>query len=148
MSDNMNDIINFIQHTSYDDLSEKVKQNIQYAFKDTIAVLLAAEDSTETNIVREIISEFDEMGDELSSIELAFNSKPIDMALLLGTMSHVLDFDDVNFTFQGHPSVTLIPIILTLGKEHHLSGEEMILAYAVGFEVEARIGEAIGSEQY
>jgi len=148
MGEHMNDIINFIQYTSYEDLPYNVKKNIKYAFKDTVAVTLAAANSTETKIIMDIISESNEIEEEMPSIELALTSKPVDTAFLLGTMSHVLDFDDVNFTFQGHPSVTLIPIILTLGKEYDLTGKEMMLSYAVGFEVEARIGEAIGSDQY
>lgn len=70
-------------------------------------------------------------------------------ALLFGTLSHVLDYDDVNFTFHGHPSVALIPPILTYAKyNRELTGKELILSYIVGFEVQTRIGEDIGDKQY
>src|SRR5699024_8877446 len=124
--DEMQTIISFIQNTSYKDLSEKTRQNIRYAFKDTIAVSLASIESTETKIVQNVIKKSTDIKKDVSLIELALQLNPVDMAFLIGTMSHVLDFDDVNFTFQGHPSVTLIPIILTLGKKYNLSGKEMI----------------------
>lgn len=144
----MNVIVNFIRNTTYKDIPDGVREVVKYAFKDTIGVSLAAVDTVETKIVKEIIIEANEQMEDVSAIELALGGKGMERALLFGTMSHVLDFDDVNFTFQGHPSVTLIPIILTIAKERNLTGQEMMRAYAIGFEVEARIGESIGGRQY
>lgn len=144
----MDTIVDFIQNTKYEDIPVEVIKVVKYAFKDTIAVSLAAADTVETTIVKEVIAEANELDMEVPTINLALDSKPLDRSLLFGTMSHVLDFDDVNFTFQGHPSVTLIPIILTIAKEKNLTGKEMLRAYAIGFEVEARIGESIGAQQY
>lgn len=149
MDKHLETVIQFIQGTHYKQIPNKAKEMTKLAFIDTLAVTLAANDETETKIVRDLVSS-SELNEQqyMSSIQVAFSSNPRDFAFLFGTMSHVLDFDDVNFTFHGHPSVTLIPIILALSKEHGFSGKEMITAYAVGFEVQARIGEAIGSDQY
>lgn len=145
----MEPIINFIQQTKYDDLSDETLSIIKMAFKDTIAVTLAAGEEAESRIVQEIVLErLNEPKKYSSVLETALHSQPGDYAFIIGTMSHVLDFDDVNFTFHGHPSVALIPIVLALSKEYQLTGKDMLTAYAIGFEVQARIGEAIGNEQY
>ncbi|HSF30070.1 MAG TPA: MmgE/PrpD family protein [Candidatus Tectomicrobia bacterium] len=69
-------------------------------------------------------------------------------ALANGTMAHALDFDDVNWSMSGHPTVPLLPAVLALGQEVHASGEEVLLAYALGFEVETKIGLGINPRHY
>ena len=60
-------------------------------------------------------------------------------ALANGTMAYALDFDD-NWSMSGHPTVPLLPALLALGQEVHASGSDVLLAYALGFEVETKIG--------
>jgi 2-methylcitrate dehydratase PrpD len=69
-------------------------------------------------------------------------------ALANGTMAHALDFDDVNWRMSGHPTVPLLPAVLALGQEVHASGEEVLLAYALGFEVESKIGLGVNPRHY
>lgn len=143
----INHIGDFILETNYENLSMKTKEIIKKAFIDTIAVTIAAENKKLSLILREINEKkFSESYN--STVVTALKSNPSEFAFLFGTMSHILDYDDVNFTFYGHPSVTLIPTILALSKEKNLSGKKMIEAYAIGFEVQAKIGESMGKEQY
>jgi 2-methylcitrate dehydratase PrpD len=69
-------------------------------------------------------------------------------ALANGTMAHALDFDDVNWSMSGHPTVPLLPAVLALGQEVHASGSEVLLAYALGFEVETKIGLGVNPRHY
>lgn len=69
-------------------------------------------------------------------------------ALANGTMAHALDYDDVNWRMSGHPTVPLLPAILALGQEVRASGEEVLLAYALGFEVESKIGLGVNPRHY
>jgi 2-methylcitrate dehydratase PrpD len=69
-------------------------------------------------------------------------------ALAKGTMAHALDFDDVNWSMSGHPTVPLLPAVLALGQEVHASGQQVLLAYALGFEVEAKIGLGVNPQHY
>jgi len=145
MNQHMNQIVRFIQCTSYEDIPDKAIKNAKQAFTDTLAVSIAALETENADILHEVFLEYYDNGSMLSVIQ---RGRKDDAAFVWGALTHILDFDDVNFTFQGHPSVALIPIIMVLGKEKNLTGKQMLLAYAVGFEVQARIGEAIGSEQY
>jgi 2-methylcitrate dehydratase PrpD len=63
-----------------------------------------------------------------------------DAALVNGTAAHALDFDDVTWGLIGHPSASLVPLVLGLGEFLRSSGKDILLAYAVGFEVMAKVG--------
>ena len=39
-----------------------------------------------------------------------------DAALLNGTSSHALDYDDVNYALMGHPTVPVMPALLALAE--------------------------------
>ena len=56
-----------------------------------------------------------------------------DAAWINGTAAHVLDFDDFA-RLGGHPSAVLVPAILADAEIAGASGEEMLCAYAAGFE--------------
>lgn len=143
----INKIVDFILNSKYEKLSGNTITTIKRAFIDTIAVTVAAENQSLSLILRQVHKELSFEATD-TTFATAIKSDPIEYAFLFGVMSHILDYDDVNFTFYGHPSVTLIPIILALAKENNLSGREMMEAYSVGFEVQARLGESMGSEQY
>jgi 2-methylcitrate dehydratase PrpD len=63
-------------------------------------------------------------------------------------MAHALDFDDVNWSMSGHPTVPLLPAVLALGQAIHASGAEVLLAYTLGFEVEAKVGLGVNPRHY
>lgn len=69
-----------------------------------------------------------------------FKTSVHDAALVNGTASHALDFDDVTWGLIGHPSASLVPAIFALGEFVGASGAELVLAYVVGFEVMAKLG--------
>ncbi len=56
-------------------------------------------------------------------------------ALINATAAHALDFDD--FAFSNHPSAVLCPAILAAADAagRPVSGEQALLAYAVGYEI-------------
>ncbi len=72
----------------------------------------------------------------------------LDAALVNGTASHALDFDDCNNTFGGHPSVPLLPALFALADETGASGREFLLAYVTGFEVETKIALGLHFHHY
>lgn len=106
-------------------------------------------------------------------LEMALRGNPLTFSLLFGTMAHALDYDDNSVTFQGHPSSVLVSTILGLAKDLYcrgstmngrymsgkptsgghmswepMSGKQMMEAYAVGFEVLAKLSEVFVLQQY
>ena len=67
-------------------------------------------------------------------------------ALINGTASHALDFDDCNNTLGGHPSAPILPALWTLATG--ASGKAFIAAYAAGFETECKLARAVNFHHY
>jgi 2-methylcitrate dehydratase PrpD len=72
----------------------------------------------------------------------------LDAALVNGTASHALDFDDCNNTLGGHPSVPIVPALVALAEETGASGRDLVLAYVAGFETETRIARGVNFHHY
>ncbi len=69
-------------------------------------------------------------------------------AFVNGIFGHALDFDDVHASVHGHPSTTIVPAALAAGEAAGASGEAVLAAYAVGLEVGAKLGIALGNGHY
>jgi 2-methylcitrate dehydratase PrpD len=73
---------------------------------------------------------------------------PLPAALINGTASHVLDFDDVNARFLGHASVAVAGAALALAEQLDASGAELLVAFVAGYETACRVAVAIGPQPY
>jgi 2-methylcitrate dehydratase PrpD len=74
-------------------------------------------------------------------------------SLLNATFAHSLDFDDTHAGGTLHPGVTTISAALTQAEilannGHPPTGEEILLAIAVGYEITCRLGVHLGYEAY
>ena len=61
-----------------------------------------------------------------------------DAALADGVIAHALDYDDCGVKI-GHPSVLVLPAVLSLGEHLGASGQDILTAYIVGLEVEGKL---------
>lgn len=69
-------------------------------------------------------------------------------AALNAAYGHLLDMDDVHSSSITHLGAVTIPTALALGSALHRSGREVLAAIAAGYEVGARIGEAVNPGAY
>jgi 2-methylcitrate dehydratase PrpD len=69
-------------------------------------------------------------------------------ALVNGTMSHALDYDDMNRPMLGHPSIVLVPALFAVGEKMKLPGRKLLEAYILGLEVMAKLGKIFGPAGY
>ena len=70
----------------------------------------------------------------------------LNAALINGTASHALDFDDCSNTLGGHPSAPILPALWAIAPG--ASGKAFITAYAAGFECETRLARAVHFHHY
>ena len=75
-------------------------------------------------------------------------ARPHDAGMLNGSAGHALDYDDVNASMGGHPTAPVAPVVLALGEQLGSTGEEIIRAFIVGYEVECALGSMGGVEHY
>ncbi|NRB33904.1 MAG: MmgE/PrpD family protein [Rhodobacteraceae bacterium] len=69
-------------------------------------------------------------------------------ALVNGTVSHALDYDDTHFAHIGHPSVAVLPAILALAEQRDTGLPEVVDAAAIGMEASVRAGIWLGRAHY
>jgi 2-methylcitrate dehydratase PrpD len=69
-------------------------------------------------------------------------------ALVNGTTSHALDYDDTHFAHIGHPSVAVFPAVMALAQQQNVAIYKMLHAALIGMEVSIRVGMWLGRSHY
>ncbi len=75
-----------------------------------------------------------------AQILMSGTTTPALAALVNGTMSHCLDYDDAHTEGAGHISAVVWAATLAMAQHHQLSGKDALAAFVTGFEVMARLG--------
>lgn len=113
---------------------------------DTVGVTLAGAREDCTRIVDGIAAR----GATGPSLIFGGNRRtaPLEAALVNGTASHALDFDDMTNNLGGHPSAPILPALFALADETGASGRDFIAAYVAGFETECKIAMGVHFYHY
>jgi 2-methylcitrate dehydratase PrpD len=138
----------FVASLSYDDLPEGSTETLTRAFVDTVGVTLAG---TVEGAGRTVAKSAGRRPTEAAPAELLgvnTDETPASVALRVGTAGHALDYDDLSWAMDGHPSVTLVPSLLALATETDASGRDLLTAYAAGFETECAVAAPISPSHY
>jgi 2-methylcitrate dehydratase PrpD len=69
-------------------------------------------------------------------------------ALVNGTLSHALDYDDTHFAHIGHPSVAVLPAVMALAQTLDTSLDDAIDAATIGVEASIMVGVWLGRDHY
>jgi 2-methylcitrate dehydratase PrpD len=117
------------------------------AILDGLGCILVGVPTETAGIVRQAIAEFGGLPqacivgtNERTSTAMA--------AMANGVAGHVIDYDDTNSSMIGHPSTVLVPVILALGEARAKSGQQLIQAYIIGFEIETQLGRWMNPQHY
>ena len=69
-------------------------------------------------------------------------------AMVNGTISHALDYDDTHFAHIGHPSVAVFPAAMAVAEAHHVGMLKFLDAALLGAEASIRTGIWLGRSHY
>lgn len=136
----------------YDSWSERTltpssRASARMGILDILGCIVAGSRTSTAGTVRELAVE--QGGVQQASVPGTSVRLPAALAALAnGVAGHVLDFDDMNATLIGHPSVVLVPAIMALGEGRALSGAAFVDAYVLGFEVAAYFGRIMVPRHY
>ncbi|HTE13726.1 MAG TPA: MmgE/PrpD family protein, partial [Burkholderiales bacterium] len=131
----------------YEDLPADALHWAKVAIIDTLACALAGAHEDAPRIAEKVALTYGSAGPALLW-GTNRRASALDAAIINGTAGHALDYDDVNNTIGGHPSVPILPAIVALGEMLSASGKDLLLAYITGFETQARIGAAVNVHHY
>jgi 2-methylcitrate dehydratase PrpD len=133
-----------LQHA---DLPDEVREIARQCVLDTLGVTIAGVGDPLVRILGEELAE--QGGAPAATVVGSRERLPATSAALLnGTMSHALDYDDVNMAMPGHPSVAVLPAVLALAEERGASGAQVIAAFVAGYETQCRLGRVIAPGHY
>jgi 2-methylcitrate dehydratase PrpD len=137
----------YIDETKYEDIPRDVHRYARLCLLDWIGVTLGGSREPISDILMDFV---DIVGGNPHATILGKGIKTnlIFAALVNGTLSHALDFDDTHKNSGTHPSVCLAPAVMAVGEYMKSSGRDLITAFVIGFEVGARIGAAAGTAHY
>jgi 2-methylcitrate dehydratase PrpD len=140
-------IAKFIVETKKSDIPAPVYEHAKIAFMDWLGVTLAGKDEL---LVKMLIRYTDVMGGNPQATVIGHNVKKslAQAALINGSASHALDYDDTILAFLGHPSVTLFPGLLALGEWEGKTGEDFLTSYIIGLKAGVTIASCAGGEHY
>jgi len=122
----------FVAGLDYADLPEAAVDTVERAYLDTIGVALAGAVA--------------DAGERAAAV--GGGASPAADALAYGTAAHALDYDDLAWAMDGHPSIVLVPPVLALADETGADGADAVAAYAAGFEVACAVAGPVSPGHY
>lgn len=131
---------------AYEDLSEATVTVARQCILDWFAVTIAGASEPAVTILRD-----DLLGDGAmprASLIGSVMTSAMNAAIINGTASHALDFDDVNLAILGHPSVAILPGLLALAEETGANAQDVITAFVAGYDVACRTGALMSPGHY
>ena len=75
-------------------------------------------------------------------------ASPTNAALIIGTLSHALNFDESHFAHMGHPSVAVVSAALATAQHLNATTLDMIDAALIGAEASVSVGLWLGLDYY
>ena len=140
-------LASYVATEAFDKLPEAAVGAARRAILDTLGVTLAGAVEPTAARVRALIARR-RAADEATVIGTPLRAGVEDAALANGTASHALDYDDLNQSLSGHPSVPILAAALPLAERRRASGAALVTAFVAGVEIEAKLGRALNPALY
>lgn len=135
----------FVSGQTWDSISEETRELSKQAIADCIGGALAGTTEAPSQVALQMARA--EQG-KVPVWGCAISTGERAAALVNATMAHAHDIDDTNESMRGHPSAPVVPAIFATASETGADGKAIITAYAVGVEIEAKLGRAMNMEHY
>ena len=140
-------LAHYITTTRWEDVPAPVRHQAKRSLVNFFAVALAGCRSSPVEIALRSLAEFS--GGRLATV--VGRSERIDAlsaAFLNAAGANVHDFCDTHLGTVIHPTAPVAPALLAMAELRAVSGPDLLLAFILGNEVQARIGLAISPGHY
>jgi 2-methylcitrate dehydratase PrpD len=130
-------IARFIVNTDYNDIAPDAVEKAKRTALDCMGAALAG---VSEPVSRTTTAYATRLGGppQASVIGAGLKVSAPEAALANGAIAHALDYDDCGMKI-GHPSVMVLPAVVSLGEHLGASGRDILAAYILGLEVEGKL---------
>ena len=139
----------FCKQLRYEDLPHDVIKRTKLLILDTVGIIIRARHDAEST--SSLVSAIERLEMSNGSCQVFSDNKsysPSAAALLNGTLAHSLDFDDTHAEASLHSSAPILAAALAAAEMNKSSGQQLITACVVGYEIQIRLGLAGGSSSH
>ena len=141
-------LADFARELSYEDMSPHAIHMTKMCIEDLIGVALAGSTTEQGKLWQKYFLTDAPAGRSPVWQKDFPRTNYRNAAALNAACGHLLDLDDVHNRSIVHLGSITIPAALALGAHLHASGSQVIAAIAAGYEVGARIGQALNPDSY
>lgn len=148
MKDDVNELrrlAEFVSTLRYDDLSPRTRELAKLAILNIVGGIIVSDHPTLNPGRTSLLRYAERWGASPRSTVIASNLKtaPELAALVTSGSAMMAHGDDWSWPAKTHLSSVVFPAALALTESEGLGGKDLITAYVAGWEVAARVGEAI-----
>ncbi len=137
----------FIYDADYDAFSADALDMAKLCFLDWLGSVYAGKGSRPAVAIL-LVAESLGGNPEATLIPDGSQSSAFMAALVNSAASHVVELDDLHKGSILHPAAAVIPAALAMAEREGASGQELLTAIVIGYEVAIRAGEAMGPSHY
>ena len=139
----------FCENIKFEMLPEEVVKRAKLLILDTVGIIIRARHDAEST--KSLISAVNKLDLNNGNCQV-FSDKnkyvPSAAALINGALAHSLDFDDTHAEASLHSSAPILAAAFAAAQMKNCSGQELIAACVLGYEVQIRLGLAGGSSAH
>ncbi len=141
-------LASFVSTLRYEDLPPAVVEAAKACLLDLLGCCIRGSKEPPAAIIRDLFAA-ESRGQKVTVIcPHTFVSSPMFAALMNGASSHALDMDDAYAPGHCHLGTAVIPAALAVAEETKASGKSLITSIVAGYEVMARVAQAVMPDSY
>jgi len=137
----------FASNVVWSDLPEAVRHEAKRSLLNFFATSLAGCRDRAVLSAKSVFDRFS-ASQECTVIGHAQRTDALHGASLNAMSANVFDYDDTHIPTIIHPTASVAPALLALAQTRPVTGEDLLTAFAVGVEVECRLGIALSPWHY
>ncbi len=130
----------FIADTDFESLPSPVVEAAKIAILDGVANMVAGSVQELADIIGRYVRDAGGTP-QASVVGWGYKTNPPSAAFANGVFGHCLDYEIQGFP-PTHGTSSCLPSALALAEQHHISGDRVITAYVLGWEIQGRLRAA------
>ena len=140
-------LAHFVSDLHWQDLSAGLQHDAKRSLVNFFGGALGVARDPEIDALAAVLNAFSGPR-EVTVIGRAERFDALSASMLNAVSSNLLDYDDTHLNTVIHPTAPVAPPVLALAEQHGYSGQEVLLAFILGAEIECRIGNAVSPQHY